>query len=82
MWRTRGVPSRSMLGTAAAHRLKLTTEITVFSSLAKPVHQELLYEMTMHKHTTHKSASGFTLMELLQCGEVNLDYEPSIFTGE
>ena len=54
-----------MLGTAAAHRLKLTTEITVFSSLAKPVHQELLYEMTMQKYSTHKSASGFTLIELL-----------------
>ena len=65
MWVTRGVPSRSMLGTAAAHRLKLTTEITVFSSLAKPVHQELLYEMTMQKHPSHKSASGFTLIELL-----------------
>ena len=54
-----------MLGTAAAHRLKLTTEITVFSSLAKPVHQELLYEMTMQKHPTHKSESGFTLIEML-----------------
>ena len=49
----------------AAHRLKLTTEITVFSSLAKPVHQELLYEMTMQKHSAHKNSSGFTLIELL-----------------